>query len=41
VDLQVHLHLAEILDDVVSKRIVVVDHQDHWGMINDEGRRMQ
>ena len=28
-DDEVHLHLAQILDEVESKRIVVVDDQDH------------
>ena len=32
--LQIDLHLAEILDYVVSERIVVIDDQQHAGKLN-------
>src|SRR5581483_5707373 len=29
-DLQIHLQLAQVLNEVVGERIVVVDDQNHW-----------
>jgi hypothetical protein len=37
-NLHVHLHLAQILDDVVGKRIVIIDDQDHGFTIPESSK---
>jgi hypothetical protein len=34
-DLHLDLHFTQILDEVISKGVVVVDDQHHAGILND------